>query len=193
MKGYIYVYMKEPEVHVLGPGVRYGLWVQGCEQSCPGCIAANAKNMKEGTLVRIDVLACEIAFSKAEGITISGGEPFLQAEGLYDLLSRIGEVREMGVIVYTGYRYEDLLKKESAKKLLSKVDLLIDGPYIKELDDGRSLRGSSNQRILFLTDRYKPNEGEYGAEGREKEIFLRGIYIHEIGFPNGEPMWRITS
>lgn len=188
MRDYIYVYMKEPEVHVLGPGTRYGLWVQGCKKSCPGCVAENAKNMEMGTPIKIDALAYEIALSKAMGITISGGEPFLQAEELSDLLSRIAQKREMGVIVYTGYQYEDLIKNDSANKFLSKIDLLIDGPYIKELDDSRSLRGSANQRVLFLTDRYRAYENEYGTKGREKETFYHGIYVHEIGIPNNKPI-----
>lgn len=176
--------MKEPEVHVLGPGVRYALWVQGCERNCPGCVAENAKKMELGTRIRIDALAYEIALSSAEGITISGGEPFLQAEELLELLSQIERKREMGVIVYTGYQYEELIKKDTAKKLLSKIDLLIDGPYIQELDDGKSLRGSSNQRLLFLTDRYRQNENEYAAEHRKTETFFHGIHVHEIGIPN---------
>ncbi len=186
MRDFIYVYMKEPAVHVLGPGTRYVLWVQGCMQNCLGCIAESAKNMEMGIPIKIDALAYEIVLSKADGITISGGEPFLQAEELSDLLSRIRAKRDMGVIVYTGYQYEDLLKDDAAKKLISNIDLLIDGPYIKELDDSKGLRGSSNQRTLFLTDRYKVYENAYGSEGREHETFYHGIYVHEIGIPNNK-------
>ncbi len=188
MRDTIYVYMKEPEVHVLGPGIRYALWVQGCRQSCPGCVAENAKIMEMGMPVKIDALVYEIVLSKAEGITISGGEPFLQAEELTDLLIKIHRKREMGVIVYTGYLYDELLKDDSARKFLAMIDLLIDGPYIRELDDGRSLRGSSNQRVLFLTDRYREYGGEYGADGRGSEKFYHGIYVHEIGIPNNKPI-----
>ena len=78
----IYVYMREPAVNVLGPGVRYVLWVQGCHRRCPGCVAKNSYNMEEGTRISAGALAMEIALSKAEGLTISGGEPFLQAEAL---------------------------------------------------------------------------------------------------------------
>lgn len=184
MRDFIYVYMKEPEVHVLGPGTRYVLWVQGCNQNCQGCVAENAKNMEQGTPINIDALVYEIALSKAEGITISGGEPFLQAEELYDLLSKIEKKRKMGVIIYTGFLYEELIKNDIAKKLLSKVDLLIDGPYVRELDDGKSLRGSSNQRAIFITDKYKTNENDYGSFDRKQESFFHGIHIHEIGIPN---------
>ena len=184
MRDFIYVYMKEPEVHVLGPGTRYGLWVQGCNKNCAGCIAKDAHDMQQGTKINMDALALEIAFSNAEGITISGGEPFLQAEELATLLEKIKKKRNMGVIVYTGYTYEELLQKPDAKNLLSKIDLLIDGPYIKELDDGKSLRGSANQRVLPLTDRYHEYLKDYGVGGRKQEIFSHGIFIHEIGIPS---------
>ena len=169
---------------MLGPGTRYVLWVQGCKGHCPGCIAENAKKMEEGTPVSISALAFEIALSKADGLTISGGEPFLQAEELAEMIKQIKTKRDLGIIVYSGYHYEDLAKDDTARKLLNKIDLLIDGPYIQELDDGKSLRGSSNQRLFFLTDRYREYEGEYGTSGRENETFYHGLFIHEIGIPN---------
>lgn len=183
MRDVIYVYMKEPEVHVLGPGTRYVLWVQGCGRDCPGCIAQNAREMERGTPIRIDALAFEIALSHTDGLTISGGEPFLQAEELSELIRLIRKKREMGVIVYTGYLYEELLTRPEAQDLLEQTDLLIDGPYIKELNDGKSLRGSSNQRVIPLTDLYRANLAEYGVGQRENETFYHGIHIHEIGIP----------
>ena len=89
MRDYIYVYMKEPAVHVLGPGLRYVLWVQGCEQRCRGCVAEGAQNMEKGTAIDIGALATEITLSKVSGLTISGGEPFLQAKELAKMLDCI--------------------------------------------------------------------------------------------------------
>lgn len=186
MRDYIYVYMKEPAVHVLGPGLRYVLWVQGCEQRCPGCVAESAQNMEKGTPINIDALAMEITLSRADGLTISGGEPFLQARELAKMLDIIASKKDMGVIVYTGYTYENLKKNSDAKILLSKIDLLVDGPYIRHLDDGKSLRGSSNQRIISLTDRYKDYMSEYGTGQRMTESFYHGIHVHEIGIPNNK-------
>ncbi len=186
MRNYIYVYMKEPEVTVLGPGKRYVLWVQGCHKNCEGCVADNAKDMENGKQISIDALAYEIILSKAEGITISGGEPFLQAEELAEMLSKIKKKRDIGVIIYSGYQYEELIKKPETQKLLAQTDLLIDGPYVKELDDGKSLRGSSNQRTIYLTQRYKINASEYGVQGRKNENFYHGIYVHKIGIPENK-------
>ena len=180
---HIYVYMKEPAVTVLGPGVRYVLWVQGCHRRCSGCVAANAYHMEEGKKISTGALAMEIALSKAQGLTISGGEPFLQAEALAEMLEKLKDIREMGVIIYTGYTYEALQELPGAKRLLEMTDLLIDGEYVAELDDGRSLRGSSNQRVIALTDRYVNNLSGYGVEGRDNETFTHGWEIHKIGIP----------
>ena len=168
-------------MRVLGPGVRYALWVQGCEKRCPGCTAPDAWNMEAGTPVKTAALAWEIALSGADGLTISGGEPFLQAGELSEMIDIIRRKRDMGVIVYTGFLYEELLEREDARALLERTDLLIDGPYIRELDDGKSLRGSSNQRVIPLTDRYADCLQLYGADGRETEHYRHGINIHDVG------------
>ena len=181
MEDTIYVHMKEPAVRVLGPGVRYVLWVQGCDRRCPGCTAPTAWDMKAGQPIPAAALAWEIALSGAEGLTISGGEPFLQAGALGRMVESIRRRRDMGIIVYTGFLYEQLLEMDGAKALLSQTDLMIDGPYMRELDDGRSLRGSSNQRILPLTERYRDALYLYGAEGRPVEHFPHGTEIHDVG------------
>lgn len=96
--------------------------------------------------------------SDTEGITISGGEPFLQAEELATMIDGIKAKRDYGVIIYTGFLKEELDKKNEngVQRLLLHADILIDGHYIKELDDGKPYRGSSNQNIYLMTDRYKP-------------------------------------
>lgn len=179
----IYVYMKEPSVTVLGPGNRYVLWVQGCHRRCEGCIATASHKMEDGTPIKIGALAMEIALSGADGLTISGGEPFLQAGALAKMIEEIHKIRPMGVIVYTGNQYEDLLNDSAALQLLNKTDLLIDGEYIKELDDGKSLRGSSNQRAIALTEIYKEYTAEYGSGDRKNEQFYHGMEVHEVGIP----------
>lgn len=178
----VYVYMQEPEVRVLGPGNRYVLWVQGCNRACPGCTAQNAWRMEEGTPLSPETLAAEIVASARDGLTISGGEPMLQAAALYAMLEQVHAARpDLGVILYTGYKLEELEGQEAAQKLLSHVDLLIDGPYVRELDDGKSLRGSSNQRVILLTERYRDALSLYGSPERSAEVRIRGNELHMIG------------
>lgn len=182
----IYYHMKEPAVRVLGPGCRYVLWVQGCHKNCPGCIAGGTHRMEDGKPVEVDALAWEIALSGADGLTVSGGEPFLQAPALAELIRKVRQIRPMGVIVYSGYRYEELQAMPQAAGLLAVTDLLIDGEYIRELDDHQGLRGSSNQRVIPLTDTYRAEAACYADQPRRQEVFLHGAEIHEVGLPGAD-------
>jgi anaerobic ribonucleoside-triphosphate reductase activating protein len=139
--------------------------------------------MKSGDPIDTGALAWEIITSNADGITVSGGEPFLQAEALAEMLRIVRGKRDMGVIVYTGYTLEELAAVPHADELLAQTDLLVDGPYVQELDDGKSLRGSSNQRVHLLTPRYAEHLHLYGAEGREAQVFYHGAKTHRVGIP----------
>ena len=164
-----------PRVTTLGPFVRLGVWTQGCLGSCPGCVTPEARPLTGGKPVTFDgIERLFLRFPEQEGLTVSGGEPFLQAAALCRLIDRLRARRDMGVIVYTGYTLDELQKTRAAENLalLDRIDLLIDGPYITALDDGGALRGSSNQRILPLTDRYRNCLDQYGP-GRPRRTELR--------------------
>lgn len=143
---------------ILGPGKRLIIWVQGCNRSCNDCQSPHFARVfpLEDVKCKIDALFEKALHSNCTGITISGGEPFLQHDVIKYIQYLIKEHSEryctqIDLLVYTGYIYEEILAKHT--ELLEKIDVLIDGPYIKELDDSYGLRGSSNQRILFLTDK----------------------------------------
>lgn len=192
----IWVHMKERDVTVLGPGRRYVLWVQGCGRKCPGCVAPESHRMEDGSPQESGALALEILLSGMDGLTISGGEPFLQAEALSHMLEQIRREKDMGVIVYTGYTLEELQARRDpcTSRFLGMIDLLIDGPYIQELDDNKSLRGSSNQRVIPLTPRYAEIANQiYGQEGREVSRVVRGIETRYIGVPSAEALQEIRQ
>lgn len=180
------IFIKEKSIQTLGPGNRYGIWVQGCNRRCSGCVAEQSQPLNGGTLVDVGGLAWEIICSDVEGLTISGGEPFLQADALTELITLIRAKKDIGVIVYTGYLREELKNVPGGDSFLQQIDLLIDGPYKRELDDGKSLRGSSNQRVIALTDRYQDYLHMYGTEGRKTEVFKHGDTINIVGIPNRE-------
>lgn len=184
MSDTIRLHMKEPCVTVLGPGKRFAVWVQGCNRRCPGCTAPEAWDMEAGENISVDALAMEIALSGADGLTISGGEPFLQAPALAKMIDSIRRRRDMGVIVYTGFTLEELRNKPEAQALLERTDLLIDGPYIREQDDGLSLRGSRNQRVIPITGRYLDDLNRYGQPYRLVETFHHGAQTHYAGVAN---------
>ena len=173
---------------VLGPGQRAVLWVYGCCFSCPGCIGENYKTGK-WTQTTPEEAAAWFLRQKADGLTISGGEPMLQAAALDEMLSRIRAERDCGVIVYTGFVYEKLLEMSlydpDLKHFLHSIDLLIDGPYIRELDRNQPYRGSENQRIFPLTDRYVSDIESYyhSATERKIEIHLSEQFTLMAGVP----------
>ena len=159
-------------IRALGPGNRFGIWTQGCLRRCEGCASPEHQPLDGGYLVDTKELSNQICSCLSiDGITISGGEPFLQAEVLIDLLSRVKDVRpELTVIVFTGNKLEELTDLNS-KVFLGKIDLLIDGEYIPELNDGIGLRGSNNQRFRFLTDRLASYRNELESGDRMTETY----------------------
>ena len=134
-----------------GPGIRTTYFSQGCPHHCEGCQNPETWEFGIGTPMETDALA-EIARSNplCRGVTFSGGEPFAQAEGFCALAETlIADGYE--IASYTGYTFEYLRDHgtDAQKKLLSLLDVLVDGPFIlarRSLD--LIYRGSDNQRII---------------------------------------------
>lgn len=182
----------EENTNLLGPFNRFVIWVHGCCFNCEGCLATNTK---EGAFSEVEVeeLSREIAESQCEGLTISGGEPFLQASELLQLIKATREKRDIGVIVYSGFTLDELQRDATKSPLLSEIDILIDGQYVKELDDGRAYVGSSNQIIHYLTARYADIGKAYYAERKRRaEIKLTPTQAVLIGVPSKDVLkiWR---
>ena len=135
-----------------GPGLRYVVFTQGCLHQCVGCHNPQSHDPKGGYWKDIDDLLIDIDQNPLlDGVTISGGEPFLQVEPLIDFVKKVKQ-RGLHVMIYSGYTYEDILSlSDQAKLLLSLCDTLVDGRFILSQ---RSLsllyRGSSNQRIINI-------------------------------------------
>lgn len=182
------IHMTEPSVSALGFGRRFTVWLQGCHKRCPGCIAPDAQPLDGGSEIDAAALAWQIIFAlrsgKCEGLTLSGGEPTLQSEALCQLIDCVRAKENVGVVLYSGYTREELLARPEAARLLARCDILIDGAYERERDDGLALRGSSNQRVIPLTERYREALLRYeGKQRPEQEIFLHGCETHYAGIP----------
>ncbi|MEZ4526503.1 MAG: 4Fe-4S single cluster domain-containing protein [Desulfobacterales bacterium] len=169
--------------------------MQGCLRECPGCMTPDARALDGGTVMTVESIAEQVrSVPEAEGITVGGGEPFLQARNLPKLVKKIRDTRDMGVIVHTGFTLAELRKKiqageEYIRNLLELTDLLIDGPYVQELDDGRSLRSSANQKVHELTERYKGSADKYyGKPERNAELHLLENEIFLAGIPGAESL-----
>lgn len=150
------VFRYQSPVKVLGPLQRAVIWVQGCSFQCPGCIVPESWNPQAGEEIAIaELVDWVLSQPEIEGITLSGGEPMLQAAELVALIDAVQAIRPLGVMCYSGYRFEQLQQGSPAQQaLLQRIDLLVDGQYVKSLHADRLWRGSSNQRLLLLSDRY---------------------------------------
>lgn len=173
------------KTHALGPGTRAAVWVQGCPFHCPNCIAPDWIPQKRAWLIKPEELAKKItANPQISGITLSGGEPMLQALLLAEFLQFCKSERNFDVIVFTGYQYETLLQKgeeTGIPQFLKLIDVLVDGPYVQTKNDGIGLRGSANQRIIYLTDRLKSQRLE--SFPRQIEYHFTGSEILIVGIP----------
>lgn len=136
-----------------GPGLRYVVFVQGCPHNCPGCHNPQTHDFGGGRIVDTDMILAEcIEDPLIKGVTFSGGEPFCQAEPLYVLGKQLKE-RGYDLWCYSGWTYSELLRKAEREdytaKLLSILDVLVDGRYIQERRTlSLPFRGSENQRLI---------------------------------------------
>lgn len=180
------IFMLESHIRTLGPFLRYGIWLHGCKKNCPGCIYHKTEHDAEyREYVVKDLLETIKNCEGIEGVTISGGEPFLQQEGLYELVKGLRE-NNYGVIVYTGYKYDELIAESINKDIISNIDILIDGEYIQE-EPGGFLVGSTNQKVYFLTDRYKGFKQMYEQSDKRKvSISINDGELHSVGIPTYE-------
>lgn len=140
-----------------GPGIRYVVFTQGCQHKCKGCHNPSTHDIHGGYLKKIDEIVKEIRnLAHIDGVTISGGEPFLQAESVANLIGKIKkDSSNLNIIIYTGYeiKYLQEVDNKYINNILNKVDIIIDGKYIEE---ERSLEipfvGSKNQKVIPLTN-----------------------------------------
>lgn len=140
-----------------GPGIRVVIFVQGCDLGCPECHNPDSHSRTGGREHTVREVMRKMkkagpARKMVRGVTLSGGEPFLQAG---DCAQIAFEAKRIGwdVTTFTGFTYEELKKREAPEihALLDHTDFLIDGPYIhEERDLDLKFRGSANQRIIDM-------------------------------------------
>jgi len=166
-----------------GPGKRLAIWFQGCDKHCEGCCNPELLAIRPAHIISIDALLRVISEAKEEfgieGVTYLGGEPTLQ-QGLPELSAKIKGVG-LGVILFTGNTVEEL-----DDKIRSSVDMIIDGRFEDgKVDSERNLIGSTNQRIVHMTGRYRSHEDWfYTLRPKLMEInisdrlFITGDYLN---------------
>lgn len=147
-------------ITTLGPGRRLGIWFQGCSIRCPGCISADTWGPGQRRLSPAQLLEQITPWlHEAEGITISGGEPFDQFDALISLLQGLRRLSQVDILVYSGYSLEQLDDQLSQASGL--IDALISDPYDEAVNQSMALRGSDNQRLNLLTPLGRTRLGDY--------------------------------
>lgn len=136
-----------------GEGFRFTIFTQGCFHNCPECQNPQTHDVNGGREVDTDDLLAQICENPLlNGVTFSGGEPFLQPKPLAELAVKIHE-RGLNITTFTGYTLEQLqnMHDEDVNRLLEQTDVLIDGPFlVAKKDLTLMFRGSSNQRIIDM-------------------------------------------
>ena len=184
----LYVSHREPSTKVLGPGNRYALWLQGCKKRCPNCIFPEGQSLNRGgEWLPVEKILSEIkAVPDLTGVTISGGEPFLQTKALARLVKSLRDESDLDVMIFTGYTLSELQSRPDMATafILGNIDILVDGDYREELNTGSIYRGSDNQVVHFLSPKYLPfkdliartkNRSLEFVYRKNSELFMVGI------------------
>ena len=150
-----------------GPGVRIAIYTQGCIGCCPECFNKETWDPHKGeewTEETNNIILDMLKPDYVAGLSILGGDPFYHYmerepsdyDPLMDLCTHIKMNTNKTIWIWSGYHVEDLIKNERANDLLHYIDVLVDGPFIKEQADIRlQYRGSRNQRVINFHDDYE--------------------------------------
>lgn len=174
-------------VHTLGWGKRIGIWTVGCFHGCSNCSNPELWKPDSSKEVSMDTLRRLLSSvsEPVDGVTISGGEPFEQADDLEVLVNFVREQVTDDILIYSGYTLEELKERRhpSIDRILYQIAALVDGKYMEELNDNHPLRGSSNQRIHILNEAYRSRyEALLTGKRKVQTVFYQKDLL-SIGIP----------
>lgn len=175
--------------NVHGPGNRFSVWLQGCLKRCPGCsnqamlpLESVSQQMISPEQLVADFVKARNSVLNPEGVTIQGGEPFVQAKALSKFLQKLKAAdSEVNILLFTGYLLENLRHSvsEDVQSILSLCDTIIDGPFEVGQLDNNLVRGSTNQRLNHETPVLETRD--FGRKGREHSFSSGSSEIIETG------------
>lgn len=169
-----------PRSRVNGPGTRLVVFFQGCARGCQGCFNPETHPFEDRERLTPEGLLDRHLSASVAGLTVSGGEPFLQPAGLARLLEE-ARARSLSTLVYTGFTIEEIRRQPEKAKCLAFIDVLIDGPFEIDRPEKTLLaRGSANQRIHLLTSRHTLDE--LYMPGRVEVIIGADGNVRKTGF-----------
>lgn len=183
---HVQIHAVEPRSRANGPGTRFVVWLQGCNLGCAGCFNPTTHDAAGGRRAAIPELVDQLTraagndrgliprpalapappaqpvgspLRSISGLTLSGGEPLQQPDAACALLDA---ARQLGLstLAFSGYTIDEIRALPGGPDVLARLDVLIDGRYVARDRLASGLRGSANQRIQLLTDRYSLAEVE---------------------------------
>jgi anaerobic ribonucleoside-triphosphate reductase activating protein len=180
----LYLYHIEKNTKVLGYGNRFTIWFQGCNKRCKNCLVPDSWDREKGGFyIEVDEVISQLSKLDIDGVTISGGEPFLQNSALLELVKKIKQLK-LNIVVYSGYSYDELKENSINKEIFENIDILIDGEYIEELNYDTPFVGSTNQNVIILSDEgYQLAQFMAQQQNREVEFVIKNGELFIIGVP----------
>lgn len=176
-------------VKTLGPGNRLAIWVNGCHRRCLGCVSPRLRRFRPDRERDIKELLGALDLNGVDGVTVSGGEPFEQPEGIVEIAEFCRSRGIDDILVYSGYTLEQLRDRRdpATDGALAAISVLIDGEYVAALDDGEdNLAGSRNQRTIFLDESVRPTYEKYRKKERKMQEFRSYDKVIAVGIPDAE-------
>lgn len=170
-----------------GPGIRVSLFVSGCRHHCKNCFNKEAWDFSYGKPFTPEVeeeILSALEPESIKGFSLLGGEPFEpeNQEALAEFLEKLKQrLPQKTVWCYTGFLFDKQLLKgsvgklDTVKKMLSNIDVLVDGKFVEELKSPDLIfRGSSNQRIIDVKKSLLTGNAEW----------LDGVWQRKMGSGN---------
>jgi len=185
-------------VTVLGPGQRIGLWVQGCSIGCAGCMSRDTWDRGDKYAVSLNEVidwCVSNADNGADGITISGGEPFEQPAALAALVDGLDDWRQSArrqfdILCYSGMSLMRL--RRDFAHILARLDALIPEPFQQRRPRGGSWMGSSNQPLILLSELGRIRFANVPT-GQQIQVSLSDGKLFTIGIPDRGDMDRLAE
>ena len=170
----------------LGINTRIGIWTLGCFRNCYNCSNPEFQFEDKSKETPVKDIISILKQFEFDGVTISGGEPFLRFNDLAELVRAINEELHIDdILIFTGYYLKELqdMHLKSIDYILEHIAVLVDGPYVEDLHTEEPLRGSSNQTVYIFNKKYEKQYQEYLSKEKTFDIIEEGNVSHFVGIP----------
>ena len=167
-------------IEVLGPGKRVGIWFCGCPRRCKGCSNPELWEFQDryytSPQLVFDLILRIAKDHPIDGFTITGGDPMYQADDLQQLIVLLRAI-SVDILVYTGYSLNEISADQ-----LNGIAVLIDGEYIESRNNNCVLRGSDNQLVHILDDRFREIYNDYlSSTANQIQNFMTSDGVISVG------------